>query len=365
MFPWFSEFNFTLRTWQQHAEPVTVDISFISISGGSWEIFNANLIAQNCFFGIQAQNTMLGTKQFTDKITCSNKSTLNLVCSHSREVISKFSLKLIKATGLFLDTKFSNMQESNSNFTIIEAISQSKLYFSFSNISEINGINSHFIYISDNTLLNIQSTTMERNNISFLIQSINNSNITIKNSTFIKNKGTTQCFDVYNSTVHIIQSSFAENEIKAINGQFSCHIFITNSTFVGNHAVMLIGMYYRGSLEIEKSVFKNNVATSIESCICVNFHVSVKVRDSTFFNNAGIYTGSICITNSAAEINNVTFSTNSAVQASSIYAPKNAEVNVTGCKFYSEKVMSSMPHLAQSYASRIACLLITHYLKIL
>ena len=317
-----------------------MNMSFISISGGSWEIVNANFIAKNCFFGIQTQNGMPGTKQFTDTITCSNKNTLNLVYCHSREVMSKFSLKMKKATGLFLDTKFANIRERNSKLAIIEAISQSKLDFSFSNISEIKGINSNFIHISNNTLLNVQSTIMERNNISSLIQSTNNSNITIENSTFIKNKGGTQCFDVYNSTVHIIRSSFPENEIKAMNGQFSCRIFITNSTFLGNHAVMLIGMYYKGSLEIETSLFENNVVNSIESCICVNFLVPVKLQNSTFFNNTGIYTGSICISNSQVEIKNINFSDNSAVQASCIYAPNNAVVNVTGCEFDSNRVGS-------------------------
>ena len=118
---------------------------------------------------------------------------------------------------------------------------------------------------------------------------------------------------------------------------FSCHFFIARSIFEGNRFGELIGMYYGENLQIEKSMFKNNVATRMDPCICVNFHVSVKLRDSAFFNNTGLFTGSTCISNSPAEINNVTFGANSGVQASSIYAIKNAIIYVTGCKFDSNR----------------------------
>ena len=313
-----------------------MNISFISIFGGSWNISNADLIVQNCFFGRRNRNGVMRTEQVTDKINPLNSTTQNLVWSNSRELISKFSLKLVQATGLFLNTTFANLYEKNSNVSIIEAISQSKLHFSLSNISEIHGTNSHFIHIN-NTLLKIQNSTMERNSISSLIESVNNSNLIIENSIFIKNKGGRQCIDVFNGTVHIIQSSFIENEIEAINGEFSCHFYISGSTFEANRAGFLIGMYYKSNLEIESSMFKNNVAKGTDPVICVNFDVSVKLRDSTFFNNTGLYTGNICISNSQAEFNNVSFSANAGLQASCIFAPKNAKVNVTGCRFDSNR----------------------------
>ena len=315
-----------------------MNISFISIFGGSWNVSNANLIVQNCFFGRRNRNDMMRTEQVTNKSMFLNNTASDSVWSNSKEVISDFSLNLAKATGVFLNTTFRNINIKNSNTSVIEASLQSQLHFSFSNISEIYGIdlNSHFVQITNNTLLKIQYSTMERNNIFSLIESFNNSNLIIEDSIFIKNKGVRQCIGVFNGTVHINRSSFTENEITAVNGEFSCNFFISNSTFAGNHyAGMLISLFYKGALEIETSIFKNNVNTDMYPCIYVNFEVPVKLRDSTFFNNTGLYTGSIFISNSRAVINNVSFSNNSGAQASCIYAPKNAVVNVIGCKFNS------------------------------
>ena len=283
---------------------------------------------------------MIRTEQVTNKSMFLNNNAPDSVWSNSREVLSDFSLNLTKATGIFHNTTIRNINIKNSNTAVIEASLQSQLHFSFSNISEIYGIdlNTHFVQITNNTLLKIQYSTMERNNIFSLIESFNNSNLIIEDSIFIKNKGVRQCIGVFNGTVHIIRSSFIENEIPTVGGEFSCDFFISNSTFEGNRCSgMLISLFYRGALEIETSIFKNNVNTDMYPCIYVNFEVTVKLRDSTFFNNTGLYTGSIYISNSQAEFNNVSFSANAGLQASCIFAPKNAMVNVTGCRFDSNR----------------------------
>ena len=279
------------------------------------------------------------TEQVTNKSIFWNNTASDSVWSNSREVLYDFSLNLTKATGLFLNTTFRNIKRKSSNATVIEASLQSELHFSFSNISEIYGIdvNSHFIHITNNTLLKIHNSTIEKNNIPFLIDSVNNSNLIIENSIFIKNKAGYSCLRVFNGTLHMIRSSFTENEIGAVAGEFSSYVFISGCTFEANRASSIVFQYYKAILEIETSIFKNNVSPRMDPCICVNFEVSVKLRDSTFFNNTGMFTGSICISNSEATINNVSFSANVGVQASCIYAPKNAKVNVTGCRFDSNR----------------------------
>ena len=316
-----------------------MNISIISIFGGSWNISNATLIVQNCFFGRRNRNGMMRTEQVTNKSMFLNNSAPESVWSNKGEIISDFSLKLTKATGIFLNTTFRNINKKNTNETVIYASLQSQLHFSFSNISEIYGIdlNSHFVHITSNTLLKIQNSTMERNNIFSLIESDTNSNLIIENSIFIKNKGVFSCIHVSNGTGHIIRSSFTENEIGVVAGEFSSYVFISGCTFEANRVSSIVFLFYKANLEIETSVFKNNVSPRMDPCICVNFEVSVKLRDSTFFNNTGMFTGSICISNSEATINNVSFSANVGVQASCIYAPKNAKVNVTGCRFDSNR----------------------------
>ena len=126
---------------------------------------------------------------------------------------------------------------------------------------------------------------------------------------------------------------------------------------------MVIEVYYRGSLEIDTSLFKNNVALEghMESIICVSIDVSVKLRDSTFFNNSGIYTGSICISNSQAEIKNVSFIANSAVQASCIYAPNKSVVNVTDSEFDLNRV-GSVVYATPGSKLRIADSIFTNHI---
>ena len=162
-----------------------MNISFIAISGGSWEIFNANLIAKNCFFGQQNQIGVINTNQL-NKSMYSNDSAPDLLRSNSRVRAFEFFMKFIKATVLFFNTTFKNIHKKNSNRSIITA-KRSQLHFSFSNISEVCGISSHFVHTNE-TSLKIENSIMERNNISSLIKSLNNSNITIENSIFIKTK---------------------------------------------------------------------------------------------------------------------------------------------------------------------------------
>ena len=337
-YSWFSHLSLQIKIWKDTFS-ATVTANSIHLTGGTWELFNVNLIIKDAHL----KNFRL---VFTNDLKYRNNETtkgLNLTLENTYYTFPEYIgpkplIQIINSNAIFANTTITHVH-GNESGTIIYATMNSKLKLSNCEISKIAEI---FIFVSvfNFTAVYIETCILQNNKAEILFQSQVNCYNVVNGSVFAENGPENvygKCFAVSNNTkIDIFNSTFHANDFQWIWGEYYTHVNISNSKFVGNNLESVtssVKLFDHCYMSVENCEFFSNLAESSTVNIAVDYHVYLTVRDSLFFNNTGGTSASLLVSRSSAYIQNVTFINNSAIQGSCISLIGQSQVHVKNSKF--------------------------------
>ena len=335
-YTWFCHLFLQITTWK-NTSSITVTASSIHLTGGTWELFNVNLIIKDGHM----ENVRLvfsnDLKHQNNKMTKGfNLAFENTYYSYPEYIGSKPLIQVKNSNALFVNTTITKVYGNNG--TVINASLNSKLKFSYCKVSEIAEI-INFVSVFNFTGIYIEKSILKNNRAQFLFLSQGDGYIVVDDTIFADNRGIDgygACFSVSNNTkIDIFNSTFHTNEIQWLIGEFYIHVNIFNSKFVRNNAKIYcsVKLFYHCYMSVENSQFLSNWAESVPVNIVVDYYVYLTVRDTLFFNNTGGLSASMSVARSSAYIHNVSFANNSAIQGSCISLDGRAQIHVKDSMF--------------------------------
>ena len=335
-----------VRNWKADIS-IQINVSSIHLSGASWKMTGVNLLIQDSYLEnfklfFSGSPTHFGNKSnYTPNLTY-----LNTFYTFTNYAGSSSLIHLKKAKAEFINTTFQNIRilptQDASNNAIINASLNTNIIFLKSHI--VNNSGSKILVSASNfSSVLMEDCTVENNIVIFtLFKSTHNGHIVVNRSSFGNNKILNSygySFEVsYNIIIHILDAIFYGNHFQILQAEFNISVNISNCQFIQNiiPCCVLANIHYYGSVIIDKCSFINNsVDTSLSLPIAVSYHGLLILMDSLFYNNSAIQAGVIQISNSFAQISNVSFEDNKAkIMGSCINLLEEAEVQVNNSIFY-------------------------------
>ena len=322
--------------------------SSINLTGGTWELFNVNLIIKDGHLKNYKLAFSNDLKHRNNETTNGfNLTFVNTFYSYPEIIGSNPLIQIINSNALFANTTIRNVHGS-SYVPVIVANLNSKLKFSNCKVSEIveEGI---FVLTFNFTTIYIENCIIKNNTVGSLFQSQGDCHTVVEGSAFAESRlPDTYLGSVFavsnNSKIDIFNSTFHTNEVQFLWGEFYMRANISYSKYVGNTIknMAAVKLFYHCYLSVENCDFFNNAAESLPVSIVVDYNVTLTVRDSSFFNNTGGTSSSLAVSRSSAYIHNVRFGSNSAVQGSGISLFGQAKVYVKQSTFYGDIVGPSV-----------------------
>ena len=319
-----------------------VTASSIHLIGGTWELFNVNLVIKDS----QLKNYKL---VFSNNLKHRNNETtngfnltfINTFYSYPEFIGSKPLIKIINSNALFANTTITNVHGSRSNYSaIIYASLNSKLKLNNCKVEIVEKV--IFVTMFNFTTIHIEKCILKNNKDMALFRSQGDCHIVVAASVFAENRLPGTFFVVLNNTkIDIFNSPFHTNGIELLSGEYYINANISNSKYVRNNIKWgpIVKLFYYCYMSVEKCKFFSNAAESFSVSIYVDYHVCLTVRDSLFFNNTGGTSSSLTVArHSSAYIHNVHFASNSAVQGSSISLDGQAKVYIKYSTFHGDIV---------------------------
>ena len=311
---------------------ITVTASSIHLTGGTWELFNVNLIIKEC----QLKNyKLVFSNNFkhrnNEKTNGFNLTFLNTYYSYPEFIGSKPLIHIINSNALFANATITNVHGSvsTSNYSeIIYANLNSKLQLSNCKVEIVEKV--ILVTMFNFTTIHIENCILKNNKDMTLFRSQGDCHIIVIASAFEENRKPGHFFEVFNNTkIDIFNCTFHTNENQLLLGNYYIQANISNSKYVRNNIGWspIVKLFYYCYMSVENSEFFSNSAEFFSASIYVDYHVRLTVRDSSFFNNTGGTSSSLTVSrHCSAYIHNVHFASNSALQGSGISL--NAQANV-------------------------------------
>ena len=316
--------------------------SYIHLTGGTWELFNVNLIIKDGHLKNYKLLFSNDLKQRNNETTNGfNLTFVNTFYSYPQFIGSKPLIHIINSNVLFANTTITNVHGSRSNYSaIIYANLNSKLTLSNCKVEIVEKV---ILFSMFNfTTICIENCILKNNKNMALFRSQGDCHIVVVASVFAENRFPGVFFDVFNNTkIDIFNSTFHTNENALLSGEYYIRANISNSKFVRNNIKwgFIVKLFYHCHMSVENCEFSSNSAESLAMSIYVDYHVCLIVRDSSFFNNTGGTASSLSVSRQcSAYIHNVHFVSNSAVQGSAISLSGQAKVYVKHSTFYGDTV---------------------------
>ena len=286
-----------------------------------------------------------------------NLTFINSYYSYPEYIGSEPLIQIKNSNALFVNTTITNVNARNrsKSLSLINATLNSKLKFINCNISDIT-LAATFVSIFNFSRLYIVECTIENNEAHTLFFGQENCESIVHKSNFTKNRSPKNnygpCFAALNNTkVQIFGSTFHDNEVHFLWGQFYIDLNISNSKYVRNSikSKSLVNLYYLCYMTVEKCQFISNLAESQPVSLSVNYHTDLTVRNSLFFNNSGGISASLLVSHSSAYIDNVSFVSNSAIQGSCITVISRGTVHVKNSTFYGDLLRPAVYSSPEGY----------------
>ena len=343
---WFTHLNMQIVKWKDNVS-ITRSVSSVRLSGASWEVTGVNLIIKDSYlnnFKLSFSGSNTNLENSPNYIT--NLTYLNTFYTFSNDAGLDSLINLKMANAQFINTTLQDIRilptQVASNKAVINASSNSNINFLKSHIVN-NSWSNILVSASNFSSILIEDCVVENNIVIFtLFQSTHFGHIVVHRSNFAQNKIVNRygyCFKVLaNITVRIFDTIFYRNQLQILQAEFNISVHFSNCQFVQNivSCCVMANIDYHGFVIIEKCSFINNtVEASLSLPVAVSSHGFLILKDSLFFNNSAIKTGVIQVSNSFAQISNVSFGDNHAItMGSCINLLEEAEVQVKESTFY-------------------------------
>ena len=352
-----------------HEKPLTLEASFISIIGGSWQIYDFNLQINYCnltSFKLAFENNMKDINSERvyrppKNLTISNSFYTNL---NNTELESESFIKISNANAFFINTTIRDVFSNKTN-GIIHATAMSNVYFIGSNLTR-NTVRASVINMTNNSSICLEYCKIENNNstttsVIALYKSIGNfincnmtgntgkygaviyvTNVHTSPTSYLSASGKNETIDISSSVVNSSKEELATSNKLYISG---CS-FIKNQAYLGGSIYIYFGVHIQilQSQFIKNSAYIGGVILSDQNNFIIVQKCSFNKNRATFSNGGCIATAS----NTVVNIYQSTFKENFAGnEAGVLHAEKNTSIYISDSTFLGNKAISAGGVLAK------------------